>query len=50
MFFFTGLATFFSYWVKEDKYILLMVNQRERSGRYCELTYSLDLCEELREL
>jgi len=27
-----------------------MVNQTERSGRYCELTYSLDLYEELREL
>jgi len=39
----------FSYWVKEDKCILLMMSQRERSGRYLDLTYSLNLYEELRE-
>jgi len=32
----------FSYWVKGDKCILLMVNHSESTGRYYDITYCLD--------
>jgi len=31
----------FNYWVKGDKCIFLMLNQKESTGRHCDITYCL---------